>query len=245
MNEGSFLDRVRATGPEIILSAAYPQIFSRELIAIPPRGSVNFHPSLLPRYRGAHPHFWVIAMGEKESGLTAHFMTEEIDAGDIVAQISYPIEDLDYGQLYERMIAETPAIVREVALFFREGRSAAPQDPSRATRFRNDRVIHRRIFWGLHTAEEIRNLVRTGIAFCFFRDERVGFVRAGVAETNRNLTNGVRVEPGTIVDLGPGGIVVKSIDACVVLRDFVDGGKAFSHTRWATVKHARVGEKFG
>lgn len=245
VNEGTFLDRVRAARPEILLSAAYPQIFSRELIAIPPRGAVNFHPSLLPKYRGAHPHFWSIAMGEKESGLTAHFMTGEIDAGDVLAQVSYPIGDLDYAQLYERMIAETPAIVREVALFFREGRRAVPQDPSRATRFRNDREIHRRVFWNLHTAEKIRNLARTGTAFCFFRNERVGIVRAGVAETNRNLTNDVRVEPGTIVDLGPGGVVVKAVDACVEIRDFRDGAKALSHARWAAVKRARVGEKFG
>jgi methionyl-tRNA formyltransferase len=245
VNERSFLDRVRAVGPEIILSAAYPQIFSRELIAIPSRGSVNFHPSLLPRYRGAHPHFWAIAMGEKESGLTAHLMTEEIDAGDVVAQISYPIGSLDYGQLYEKMIAETPSIVREVALFFREGRRAVPQESSRATRFRNDREIHRKVFWNLHTAEEIRNLARTGTAFCFFRNERIGIVRVGVAGTNRNLTNDVRVEPGTIVDLGPGGVVVKAIDACVVIRDFVDGSNTLSHARWTAVKRAWVGEKFG
>ena len=84
-NQSTALDWVRDVNADLLISAAYPQIFSSELVAIPKTGSVNFHPSLLPKYRGAHPHFWAIANGEQSSGITAHFMTGELDQGDIIA----------------------------------------------------------------------------------------------------------------------------------------------------------------
>jgi methionyl-tRNA formyltransferase len=244
VNNEDFLEKVRRANPELILSAAYPQIFSEELIAIPPRGSINFHPSLLPKYRGAHPHFWAIVRGEKESGLTAHFMTGNIDAGDILAQIAFPIDQYNYRQLYEKMIAETPGLVSRVAKYLEEGRRPFPQDPGKATTFRNDREIHRRIFWNIHMAEEIKNLSRSGEAFCFFRGRRITFLETYVTDTNRNLTNNVRVEPGTVVDIFRDCIVVKTIDACINVQILRDGRKSLPFDRWVKKVGLHIGEMF-
>jgi|RifCSP13_3_1023840.scaffolds.fasta_scaffold09621_2 methionyl-tRNA formyltransferase len=244
VNDAAFLEKVRRANPELILSAAYPQIFSNDLISIPSRGSINFHPSLLPKYRGAHPHFWAIVRGENESGLTAHFMTESIDAGDILAQIAFPISQYNYRQLYEKMIAETPGFVKTVARYLQETRPAVQQDPMKATTFRNDRDIHRRVFWNIHTAEEIRNLSRTLSAFCFFRGRKIMIHETFVTNGNRNLTNDVRVEPGTIVDVNGDCLAVKTIDACINIRKLDDGKKIVSFEKWAKKHGIHIGEKF-
>ncbi len=61
------------------------------LLAIPPRGALNMHGSLLPRYRGRVPVNWAVLHGERETGATLHYMAEKPDAGDIVAQTGVPI----------------------------------------------------------------------------------------------------------------------------------------------------------
>ena len=63
-----------------------PEIFSRADL------SINFHPSLLPAYRGASPFYWVIRNGESKTGLTAHLLTDKPDAGDIVSIKEIPLD---------------------------------------------------------------------------------------------------------------------------------------------------------
>ncbi|MBW4519467.1 MAG: hypothetical protein KME16_07170 [Scytolyngbya sp. HA4215-MV1] len=243
-NEASFLQQVRAAKPDLILSAAYPQVFSKELISISKKGSVNFHPSLLPKYRGAHPHFWAIVKGEKVSGMTAHFMTENLDDGDIVAQLEILIEHCTYAEFYQKLIQETPNLVKLVDQFFQNQDSVAiPQNLSEASFFRNDREIHRRIFWELHTAIEIHNLCRTEQAFCFFRNVRIQCLKTKIQSTNRNLTNQVLVETGTIVDIDKDSLVVKARDACIHIYQIEENGELYLSYNWAKKYQIYIGEK--
>ncbi|MBE9203316.1 hypothetical protein IQ218_07470 [Synechocystis salina LEGE 06099] len=176
VNERSSIELVIQLKPDLIISAAYPQIFSKDLISLASRGSVNFHPSLLPKYRGAHPHFWAIAKGEKNSGITAHFMTENLDDGAIIEQIEFPIQDFNYYELYDALIYKTPELIQLVSDFFCFGnKKAIAQDLSKVSYFRNDREIHHKIFWNIHNSEEIKDLVRTQRAYCFLERQRVDF----------------------------------------------------------------------
>lgn len=245
VNEASFLRKVEDTDIDLIISAAFPQIFSKALISIPSLGSVNFHPSLLPKYRGAHPHFWAIAKGESESGISAHFMTERLDDGDIIAQIPFSIADLSYHQLYDKMVSETPRLVTKVETFFFErSATALPQDSTQATYFRNDRDIHHRIFWDIKSAEDIKNLTRTGTAYCFFRNSPVRFNQVYITDTNRNLTNDVAVTPGTIVDFSNDALVVKAIDGCVSVQALENGRRRYGVDKWIRKHRVRIGERF-
>jgi methionyl-tRNA formyltransferase len=70
----------------------------------PDRGTVNLHPSLLPRYRGANPYFWVIRNREDETGVTLHRMDEDYDTGPIIQQKSVALtEDVTVGELFNRL----------------------------------------------------------------------------------------------------------------------------------------------
>ena len=75
-----------------LLVCVCKNILSRELLALPNMKFVNIHASLLPRYRGPTPTFWMLYYGERETGVTFHLMTPKIDDGTILAQRSMPLD---------------------------------------------------------------------------------------------------------------------------------------------------------
>jgi len=83
--------RIRELAPDFLFSFYYRQMLTPELLAIAPRGALNMHGSLLPKYRGRVPINWAIIHGETETGATLHYMVAKPDAGDIVAQSTVPI----------------------------------------------------------------------------------------------------------------------------------------------------------
>jgi methionyl-tRNA formyltransferase len=91
INGKAYLAKLRALAPDVIVSVNAPQIFKRRLLQLPRRGCVNVHGALLPKYRGRLPSFWVLLNGEKETGVTVHFMNEHLDDGPIILQRTVPI----------------------------------------------------------------------------------------------------------------------------------------------------------
>jgi methionyl-tRNA formyltransferase len=85
VNSRAALETIEQLGPELLVTAAYGQILSAELLAIPRLGGINLHGSILPAYRGAAPVARAIQNGEIETGVTVIRMTPRIDAGGIVA----------------------------------------------------------------------------------------------------------------------------------------------------------------
>jgi methionyl-tRNA formyltransferase len=78
--------QLKAWGAELLVVAAYGQILSKEVLEAAPRGGINVHASLLPKYRGAAPVAWAIYHGETRTGVTIIRMTTGLDAGDMLAQ---------------------------------------------------------------------------------------------------------------------------------------------------------------
>lgn len=78
--------QLKAWGAELLVVAAYGQILSKDVLEAAPRGGINVHASLLPRYRGAAPIHWAIYHGETETGVTIIRMSTALDAGDMLAQ---------------------------------------------------------------------------------------------------------------------------------------------------------------
>lgn len=98
VNDPAFLERLRRAGTELIVSVSCPQIFKRPLIDLPPAGCLNIHGAILPSYRGVMPSFWMLANGERTSGVSIFFVNEDIDAGDLCGQETFeirPTESLD------------------------------------------------------------------------------------------------------------------------------------------------------
>ena len=85
-------DFARKVTPDIICVASLSQLLKKEVLRIPPHGSINLHPSLLPKYRGAFPWFWQYHAFEKEWGITVHFLDEGEDTGPILRQEAFHLE---------------------------------------------------------------------------------------------------------------------------------------------------------
>ena len=92
VNAPESLDQIRQLAPDLLVTAAYGQILSPELLSIPRLGGINLHGSILPAYRGAAPVARAIQNGETETGVTVILMTPRIDAGGMIAFARTPID---------------------------------------------------------------------------------------------------------------------------------------------------------
>lgn len=119
---------VRSFSPDTIFSLYYREIIPRDILLIPRLGSVNLHPSLLPKYRGAFSSPWVIFNGDKETGFTYHYMTEDVDAGNILLQKTLNVFENDTSfSLYHRLIREGVSQFGEILHMVLSGEKGGPQ----------------------------------------------------------------------------------------------------------------------
>src|SRR6185503_1899603 len=96
----------------------------RSMLEIPPLGILNFHAGKLPLYRGRNVINWALINGEHEIGLTAHYMDEGIDTGDIVLQRTLPVAWTDaYDVVLRRVVEQLPALVDEAVDLVATGRA--------------------------------------------------------------------------------------------------------------------------
>jgi methionyl-tRNA formyltransferase len=86
VNAPPFVDRLRVLGVDLVVSLSCPQVFKRALLTVPRYGCINLHGALLPRLRGLLPSFWALALGDTETGVTVHYMEDNIDGGDVILQ---------------------------------------------------------------------------------------------------------------------------------------------------------------
>lgn len=93
VNSKEYVEHVKSLKPDLIISYSAPQIIKNELLNIPKYGILNVHGALLPDYRGCLPSFWYLYNDEKMGGATVHFMSAEIDDGDICVQKKVDISD--------------------------------------------------------------------------------------------------------------------------------------------------------
>lgn len=100
INSQEFIDRITQYQADLFVSMSFNQIFREQMINLPKYKTINCHAGKLPFYRGRNILNWVLINDEKEFGITAHYMDEGIDTGDIIVQKTYPItDDDDYGTL--------------------------------------------------------------------------------------------------------------------------------------------------
>jgi methionyl-tRNA formyltransferase len=130
-----FLDEIRRLAPDIGVVVAYGHLLKPELLAIPKRGMVNVHPSLLPELRGAAPVEWAILKGLEKTGVTIMQMTAGLDSGPILHQLPHRIPtDITGGELRGHLAEMgAQALIEALALMEQDMLRPVPQDESRAS----------------------------------------------------------------------------------------------------------------
>ena len=93
VNHKESLELIGAYRPDLLVSIAGNQIFKKPLIDLAPKGCLNLHTALLPKYRGLMPSFWVLKNNEKETGVSVFFVDEGIDSGPILVQKRTSIDE--------------------------------------------------------------------------------------------------------------------------------------------------------
>lgn len=161
LNHPMWVDKLRSFKPDILFSFYYRTLVKKIVLDVFPKGGLNLHGSLLPKYRGRCPANWVLVNGEKETGVTLHYMTPKADDGDIVAQKRIGITDADTARTLFDKLADASSTLLDEALpkLIAGNAQRIPQDHAKATVFGGRGPADGEIHWD-RTATEVRNLVR-------------------------------------------------------------------------------------
>jgi methionyl-tRNA formyltransferase len=169
---------------DLIWVTDYRYLLPLDVLQYSNKGAINFHPSLLPAYRGRAPLNWAIINGEVKTGLTAHFIDEGTDTGDIIIQESIdilPYEDI--GDILKKLYPLYTSFTDRVISYVLKGKvPRMPQDDRFASTFPARKPEDGKINWSL-TSNSILNLIR-GVtkpypgAFTHLGEEKIFFWKA-------------------------------------------------------------------
>ena len=135
LRDGTALSTLETLAPEVIVVAAYGRILPDDILALPPMGCINVHSSLLPKYRGAAPINWAVVNGDAETGVTIMHMATELDAGDIISQVTTPIDPEETVESVHDRLARLGGelLVTTVEAIANGTATRTPQDPEKVT----------------------------------------------------------------------------------------------------------------
>lgn len=209
---------------DVLLSVNYLFIIEKDLIDLPKKYAINVHGSLLPRYRGRCPNVWAIINGEKEYGVTAHLISEGCDEGDIVKQLTIPIdEDITGAELLHNENLLYPKWIYDLTIEIEvENIVGIPQNQSKATYFGKRTPDDGQIDWNWQK-ERIKNWVRAQAnpyypgAFSFINGKKIIINKISYSDLGYSwdLPNGL------VIDVQTAGPLVKTQNGVVILEDYI------------------------
>ncbi len=238
-SEEGFVAQLAGLKPDVMVVACFGQFLKRNVLAVPRLGTVNVHPSLLPKYRGASPIQWALANGDTETGVSVLYVTPKMDAGDLLAQERFAIGPEETFSTLEPKLAAKGAD-------FRAGRTqGVPQDEAQVTFARKLTKEDGRVDWTLPAAA-IRNRLRGFAPW----PGTYTFLPGGALLK----IHGMKVEegaapeaaPGTVLEAGGEGPLVAAGSGVVRLVQVQPAGKkAMAGAAFLCGSKLVVGERLG
>ena len=236
-------DKIRIEGvqdllklqPDLMITCAFGQILSQEILSIAKYGVINIHASLLPQYRGASPIHYAIKNGDTETGITIMKTDIGIDTGDIMFQEKLSIKpDETCGELFERLsLLGAEAIVKAVNLIKDGKEKYTPQENIDGLILTKQVRKEDALIDFSKSAKSVVNLVRaynpSPVAFTFLNDQPLKIYSA-------KESNGVG-EPGTVINVdgcleiacGTGSVKILQLQKAggkpLAIKDFLLGNK--------------------
>lgn len=235
----------QALNPELTVMAFVTDIIPERFFSVPVHGTINYHPSLLPRHRGASAINWAVMMGDAKTGLTIFRPDGGIDTGPILLQKEIDIQPGDTtGSLYFNHLFPmgVAAIMESIALIKKGAAPAIVQDESLATYEPpcDDRVAG--IDWQ-KPAKTVYDLVRgcdpQPGAYVVHQGETIRFYGP------RFVAAPCDQAPGTIVQIDDQGIHVALSGATLIVGKVKGAGKKLSGAEYAAAQGLKVGDVIG
>jgi methionyl-tRNA formyltransferase len=237
---------MRAYHADIYVVAAYGQLLSEEILAIPPLGCLNIHASLLPRFRGAAPIERAIIAGERETGITIMQMDKGLDTGDILLAANIPIADQDTGgTLREKLSILGASLVTEALTKIENGSIIkTKQDDAAATYAPPLKREEGRLDWGMSaTALErrVRGFNPWPGTYTRYQSKTLKVWSADCEE----WPGAKKQKPGTIIDIKKDRLVVACGEDGLALKELqLEGKKRMAVKDFLLGKRFTVGEMF-
>lgn len=221
INDESVVNTLQSLMPELIVMSGYNQVLGSAVLDIPADGVINLHAGKLPEYRGGSPMNWAIINGETEGTATIHYATERIDAGAILAEEEFPIDESDtIRDVRNRTLEIFPQLLIEVVSQIEAG-TANPreQETSRGTYYCSRTPEDGQINWQRMTAKNVYDFIRALThpypgAFTTYRGERLYIWEAELLEESIKHTPGricMRRDHGRVVMAKDRGLLVKTV----------------------------------
>jgi methionyl-tRNA formyltransferase len=243
-----FMNQIADINPDLIAVVAYGSFLPRALWELPPRGTINLHPSLLPKYRGAAPIPRAILSGERETGSTIVYVGEEMDAGDIIAQETVSIPPTATCESLSIQLAEAGSrlLLKAVRDIEGGGVTGRPQDSARATFAPKVSKSEGLIDWR-SSAIELARRVR---AFYPWPGAYTHLLSHGnttlLKVLDADLDMGGAGEPGVITRCDDRGIHVGTGRGSLILRQVQPAGKKrMAAAQFVAGRRGLVGTKLG
>ena len=241
--------RLRELAPEVIIVVAYGKLLPKAVLDIPPRGCINVHGSLLPKYRGAAPIQQAVIDGEKESGVTIMRMGTGLDTGDMISRIVVPIaKDETGGTLFDKLAEAGAKLLVETLPHIFDGTAVYEKQPEESPTPYAGMITKQMglINFG-KSAAELERLVR-GLnpwpsAFTFWNGKTLKVWESFVVKSEEAGTE--KPEPGTVVKTDKKGIYVACGEDVLVLSQVqLEGKKRMDADAFLRGCHIETGSRF-
>ena len=188
-SDPDFLKNILQQKCDFCFVCAYGRILPKDYLNIFPQGCLNLHLSLLPRWRGAAPVQRALMAGDTQTGVCLQLMTEELDAGDIIGQREFVIQDNDNAKdIFDRSLEQTKFLVKEELQLYLQGkRLARPQPGGPAIYARKIDKAECEINWEADSQQihnQIRALFLGPQAFSFFQGQRIKIYQSRILKTS-------------------------------------------------------------
>src|SRR4030042_767178 len=227
VNASDIVKKIAGYEPDLIVVIAFGQKIGAELANLPPKGSINVHSSLLPKYRGAAPINWAIINGDTKTGLSIIKMEKAMDSGPIILQKEINISQADTAISLEGKLADIAARLLLEAIHSIEKRNyiLKPQDDKNITFAPKLKKEDGQINWE-KSAIDIFNLIKGVLpwpgAFTYYNDKLLKIYRSQLA---RALGRGAAGEPGQIIQVSKEGIIVETGKDNLIIEELQIEGK--------------------
>lgn len=229
--------KLLAINPDLAIIAAYGKILPKEILDIPHRGTLNVHPSLLPKYRGASPIQYAILNGDKETGITIMKVDEEIDHGPTLANSKLLIAGGDTYESLSEKLAEVGAelLIKTIPDYISGRIKPIEQDHLKATYTKIIKKEDGKINW-LKSAKEIERMTRAfypwPIAWAIWNGKVLKILAGQVLTGGAKKTGEVFLAGGDLaIKCGEGALIVRKLQLeggkILTVQEFLNGHKDF------------------
>ena len=224
LKDEKFITILSGIPAELYVVVAF-RILPEIVFKIPAAGTINLHPSLLPKFRGAAPINWTIISGEKETGNTIIKITREVDAGEIILQKRTEIfPDETAGELHDRLSESGAELLLDAVNLVLSGNyESSPQNNQLSSPAPKLTKEHCHLSFAkpvLEVKNWIHGLSPFPTGFAYHREERINFYRARISDNRQ-----VQEAPGTILKSEPGKLEIVCAPGIIEILELQKEGK--------------------